>query len=47
MIASGIQMLEKNMEEASNSILCSSFSLIGKLIRVQPWTDDWKNDVQN
>ncbi len=46
MIARGVQMLEKSVEEACNSILCPSFSLVGKLVRVQPWADDWENDVQ-
>ncbi len=41
LIARDFQMLEKSVEEVCNSILCSSFSLIGKLVRIQPWANKW------
>lgn len=39
-------MLEESVKEACNSILCSSFGLVGKLVGIQLWVDDWEDGVQ-
>lgn len=45
-VARFFKALEEGVEEVYHSIL-SPFSLIGQLMRVQLWSNNWEDDVKN
>lgn len=46
-IPGGLKVLKEEVEKACPSILCPPFGLVGKLVRVQLWPDDWMKDGQH